>query len=178
MEKRRPAEQRNCSQPAAPRKEKHSAVFGQDRHQPSRSCVPAGTMDWVRPRCLQEELGLEPGNPAHQRLDRPFPLQTPSGGSPALTPYRSMTPAVTKRKKGLTTRGPLQKQALPELPAGTAPKAKLSSHPSVKLTPMGSECMDRRCVAREKPRNGGVGSCANVSGLSVEQFNSSWPLWI
>ncbi len=39
-------------------------------------------------------------------------------------------------------------------------------------------CMDRRCVAREKPRNGGVGSCANVSGLSVEQFNSSWPPWI
>ena len=118
MEKRRPAEQRNCSQPAAPRKEKHSAVFGQDKHQPSRSGVPGGTMDWVRPRCLQEELGLEPGNPAHQRLDRPFPLQTPSGGSPTLTPYRSMTPAVTKRKKGLTTRGPLQKQRLIGLETG------------------------------------------------------------
>ncbi len=114
MEKRRPAEQRNCSQPAAPRKEKHSAVFGQDKHQPSRSGVPAGTMDWVRPRCLQEVLGLEPGNPAHQRLDRPFPLQTPSGGSPTLTPYRSMTPAGTKRKKGLTTRGPLQKGPVTE----------------------------------------------------------------
>ena len=39
-------------------------------------------------------------------------------------------------------------------------------------------CMDRRCVAREKPRNGGVGSCTNVSGLSVERFSSSWPPWI
>ena len=30
-------------------------------------------------------------------------------------------------------------------------------------------CMDRRCVAREKPRNSGVRSCTNVSGLSVER---------
>ena len=48
---------------------------------------------------LQEALGLKPGNPAHLRLDRPFPLQTPSGGSPALTPYRSMTPAVETAQK-------------------------------------------------------------------------------
>ena len=53
-----------------------------------------------------------PGNPAPERLDRPFPLQTPSGGSPALTPYRSMTRHGLRRsaKKGLTSRGPLQKQ--------------------------------------------------------------------
>ena len=30
-------------------------------------------------------------------------------------------------------------------------------------------CMDRRCVARGKPRNSGVGSCTNVSGLSVKR---------
>src|SRR5271166_921644 len=60
--------------PAAARKEKHSTVFGQDRHLPSRSGVPAGTMDWVRPQCLQEGLGLKPGHPASLRLDRPFPL--------------------------------------------------------------------------------------------------------
>ena len=29
--------------------------------------------------------------------------------------------------------------------------------------------MDRRCVARGKPRNSGVGSCTNVSGLSVKR---------
>jgi len=34
-------------------------------------------------------------------LDRPLPSLTPSGGSPALTPYRSMTPAVDTAKKGI-----------------------------------------------------------------------------
>ncbi len=33
------------------------------------------------------------------RWDRPFPFLTPSGGSPALTPYRSMTPAVDTMQK-------------------------------------------------------------------------------
>ena len=36
---------------------------------------------------MQEEPGLKPGDPARLRLDRPFPLRTPSGGSPALTPF-------------------------------------------------------------------------------------------
>jgi hypothetical protein len=31
---------------------------------PSRSGVPAGTMDWVRPRAAQEVPGTKPGNPA------------------------------------------------------------------------------------------------------------------
>src|SRR5271166_2242116 len=71
-------------------------------------------MDWVRPRCLQEELGLEPGNPAPERLDRPFPLQTPSGGSPALTPYRSMTRHGLRRsaKKGIDFQGPVTEASL------------------------------------------------------------------
>ena len=37
--------------------------------------------------------------PRHMRLDRPLPFLTPSGGSPALTPYRSMTPAVDTAQK-------------------------------------------------------------------------------
>ena len=57
-EKRRSAEQRNCS-----RKEEHATVFGQDRHLPSRSGVPAGTMDWVRPQVCSEVLGLKPRQP-------------------------------------------------------------------------------------------------------------------
>jgi hypothetical protein len=66
-------------------------------------------MDWVRPQSLQEGLELKPGNPAHLRLDRPFPLLTPSGGSPALTPYRSMTPAVdTAQKKGIDFKRPVK----------------------------------------------------------------------
>jgi hypothetical protein len=77
---------------------------------PSRSGVPAGTMDWVRPQLLQEVLGLKPGNPAHLRLDRPFPLQTPSGGSPALPRTEAWPRQWVRRKKGLTPRGPLQKQ--------------------------------------------------------------------
>ena len=97
------------------RRERRSTptVFGQDRHLPSRSGVPAGTMDWVRPQCLQEELGLKPGNPAHLRLDRPFPLQTPSGGSPALTPYRSMPPAWIRRKKRVDFQGPVTEASIP-----------------------------------------------------------------
>ena len=71
------------------------------------STVSAGTMDWARPRCLPEELGLKPGNPAPERLDRPLPLQTPSGGSPALTPYRSMTRQWIRCKKGIDNEGPV-----------------------------------------------------------------------
>jgi hypothetical protein len=48
---------------------------------------------------MQVELGLKPNYPAYLRLDRPFPLRTPSGGSPALTPYRSMPPAVETAQK-------------------------------------------------------------------------------
>ena len=87
-EKRRSTGQRNCSQPAAARKEKHSTVFGQDRRLPSRSGVPAGTMDWVRPQCLQEGLGLKPGHPAVSKI------------GPALS-SSSMPPATdTAQKKG------------------------------------------------------------------------------
>ena len=45
--------------------------------------------------------------PRHIRLDRPLPSLTPSGGSPALTPYRSMTPAVDTAKKGIDGGGPV-----------------------------------------------------------------------
>jgi hypothetical protein len=55
-----------------------------------------------------------PGNPAYLRLDRPFPLQTPSGGSPALTPYRSMTPAwmTALRRKGIDFQGPVTEASI------------------------------------------------------------------
>jgi hypothetical protein len=44
-------------------------------------------------------------------LDWPAdPHQTPSGGSPALTPDRSKTPAAGYARKGLTHMGPLQKR--------------------------------------------------------------------
>ena len=59
---------------------------------------------------MQEELGLKPGDPARLRLDRPFPLRTPSGGSPALSPYRSMPPGRERRKKGIDYEGPLQRR--------------------------------------------------------------------
>ena len=114
MEKRRSAEQRNYSQAATPRKEKHSALFGQDRRQPSRSSSLPGR--WIGPGrdACRRSLDGNPGNPAPERLDRPFPLQTPSGGSPALTPYRSMTRHGLRRsaKKGIDFQGPLQKPSI------------------------------------------------------------------
>ena len=55
---------------------------------------------------MQEELGLKPGDPARLRLDRPFPLRRPSGGSPALSPYRTQE----RRKKGIDYEGPLQRR--------------------------------------------------------------------
>jgi len=44
----------------------------------------------------------EARQPRASRLDRPFPFLTPSGGSPALTPYRSMTPAAEAPLPALT----------------------------------------------------------------------------
>src|SRR5216684_4284222 len=60
-------------------------------------------MDQVRPlptRSLREHANVDWST---------YPLPTPSGGGPAPTPYRSETPAIGHRKKGLTNRGPLQK---------------------------------------------------------------------
>ena len=113
MEKRRSAEQRNYSQAATPRK-KHSALFGQDRHQPSRSSsLPGRRIGPGRDAC-RRSLDGNPGNPAPERLDRPFPLQTPSGGSPALTPYRSMTRHGLRRsaKKGIDFQGPVTEASI------------------------------------------------------------------
>ena len=53
--------------------------------------------------------------PRHMRLDRPLPFLTPSGGSPALTPYRSMTPAVDTAKKGIDGGGPVTEADFPRL---------------------------------------------------------------
>src|SRR5215216_8112279 len=60
-------------------------------------------MDQVRPLPIQWPCD-------HATVDwSTYPLQTPSGGGRAPTPYRSKTPAKARRKKGLTFRGPLQK---------------------------------------------------------------------
>ena len=119
-EKRRSAEQRNCSQPAAARKEKHSTVFGQDRHQPSRSGVPAGTMDWVRPQCLQEVLGLKPRQPRASKIGPALSSSNTIRRQPSADPVQKHDPGSGYgAKKGLTSRGPLQKQTL----SGGAPKS-------------------------------------------------------
>jgi hypothetical protein len=81
---------------------------GGPRHQPSRSQVPSPGR-WTR----------SDRNPSrdthHATVDwSAYAPQTPSGGGLAPTPYRSATPASGQRKKGLTNRGPLQKDGLSE----------------------------------------------------------------
>src|SRR5260370_36302110 len=63
-------------------------------------------MDQVRPQPIQWPCD-------HANVDwSAYPLQTPSGGGRAPTPYRSETRRTARRNKGLTFRGPLQKDGL------------------------------------------------------------------
>ena len=125
---------------------------------------------------FQEELGLKPGDPAYLRLDRPFPLQTPSGGSPALTPYRSMPPAVeTAQKKGLTSRGPLQKQTFPERGGRkqTSPRPKPIS-PVRRIPPsFASQGINPPGQLKDLPPSDDLGSSDARDGITCDQETGS-----
>ena len=64
-------EQRNCSGSAAARKEKHQKFLGRI-DPPSRSGVPAGTMDWVRPHVRKEAPGESQATPPQTDWTGPF----------------------------------------------------------------------------------------------------------
>ena len=80
---------------------------------PKRSSLPGR---WIGSGRISARWCLaQARQPRHMRLDRPLPFLTPSGGSPALTPYRSMTPGSGYgAKKGLTAEGPAESSSMQE----------------------------------------------------------------
>ena len=67
-------------------------------------------MDWVRPQCLQEVLGLKPGQPRASKIGPALSSSNTIRRQPSADPVQKHDPGSgRKRKKGLTTKGPLRR---------------------------------------------------------------------
>src|SRR6516162_7645618 len=66
-------------------------------------------MDWVRPQCLQEVLGLKPGQPRASKIGPALSSSNTIRRQPSADPGQKHAPAVetAQRKKGIDFQGPV-----------------------------------------------------------------------
>jgi len=128
-------------------KHREGEITGSGGQTPTPGAGPvAGTMDPVRPQ-IREQLIRDCAS-----LDwSTDPHQTPSGGSRALTPDRSETPATGLCSKGIDTRGPVTEARISQTSTGIACRYSTLSLKSTCYSR--SICSQKKTVCFE-PRSG------------------------